>query len=258
LSAIIHFKGWPDPWHPTDSTGFNGTGYVTNTGIVIRPRRSRIARTSMEVLARRKHRLFDLSNHPRVDQIETTFTDNVINNAFYVAAMLAMADPGSPLWDHPVKIPILIPVSAEDHEARWANAISKLQKGDAIFTLDTKSFVSRTITYLDQGTWSHVATYVGSGRIVEAISPRVIERSIEAYNSPRYRMGIYRRPAPTMQQIDSLVGFLQSKVGDRYSYRKALSLGLRLALGIWPTGARRHVTPNMAIIRAGYDLIEIV
>jgi uncharacterized protein YycO len=133
-----------------------------------------------------------------------------------------------------------------------------LQKGDAIFTLDTKSIASRLIAYLDQGAWSHVGTYVGNGQIVEAITLGVVERSIEAYHDARYRLGVYRLPGASLEQIDSLVSFNRSTVGDRYSYRKALTLGIRLALGIWPSAGARHTTPNMLIAMAGYNLVAIV
>jgi cell wall-associated NlpC family hydrolase len=258
MTAVVVFKGWGNPWHPTDASGFSKTGYVTNNGIVIYPRRSRIARTSIEAVTRRHHRLIDISNHPRATQIEVLFTNNVINNSLYVAAIQQIGNPNSPFWNNPIKIPILSPISPEEHEARWARSLGALQKGDGIFTFDTKSIGSWLIAYLDQGTWSHVGMYVGNGQIVEAITLGVVERSIESYHDTRYRLGVYRLPGASPERIDSLVAFNHSTVGDRYSYRKALTLGIRLALGIWPSAGARHTTPNMAITRAGYDLIEIV
>src|SRR6202011_465942 len=169
MTAVVVFKRKRDPWHPTDASGFSNTGYVTNGGIVIYPRRSRIARTSIEAVTGRHHRLIDISPHPRAVQIEALFTNNVINNTLYVAAMQQIGNPNSPFWNNPIKIPILTPISAEEHETRWREFVGALQKGDWIFTFDTKSIVSRIITHLDQGTWSHVGQYVGNGKIVEAI-----------------------------------------------------------------------------------------
>jgi hypothetical protein len=234
------------------------------SGIVIYPRRSRIARTSIEAVIRRHHRLIDISNHPRATQIEALFTNNVINNTLYVAAMQQMGNANSPFWNNPIKIPILSPISPEEHETRWRKFVAALQKGDAIFTFDTKSIVSRIITHLDQGAWSHVGTYVGDGRIVEAITLGVVERSIEAYHDRRYRLGIYRLPDASPQQIDSMIAFYRSTVGERYSYRKVLLLGIRLALGIWPSLnpqsslLARHATASRLITIAGYDLVGIV
>ena len=42
MIAVVMFKDF-DPWHKTDGTGYNKTGYVTETGLVIYPRSSRIA-----------------------------------------------------------------------------------------------------------------------------------------------------------------------------------------------------------------------
>ena len=135
-------------------------------------------------------------------------------------------------------------------------------EGDAIVTFDTKSIVSRIITHLDQGTWSHVGQYVGNGKIVEAITPGVVERSIEDYHHYRYRLGVYRVPGASAEQIDSMIARLRSRIGDRYSYRKVLLLGIRLSLGIWPSlGASllaRHATASRIITIAGLDLVEIV
>lgn len=258
MTTIVFFKGWRDPWHPTDSSGFNGTGYVTDAGVIIYPRRSRIARTTIEAVRRRHHRLIDLSKHPRAAQIETFFTNNVINNTLYVAAMQEVGNLDSLFWDNPIKIPILEPISVEEHEARWIESIGAIQNGDGVFTVDTKSAISRMITHFDQGTWSHVSTYVGNGRICEAIGSGVVERSIEAYHHPRYRLGIYRLPRVTPEQRDSFIAFTRSIVGDRYSYRKAFLLALRLVLGIWPSGAHRHTTPNMVVTRMRYDLVKVV
>ena len=107
MTTIVFFKGWRDPWHPTDSSGFNGTGYVTDAGVIIYPRRSRIARTTIEAVRRRHHRLIDLSKHPRAAQIETFFTNNVINNTLYVAAMQEVGNLDSLFWDNPIKILLL-------------------------------------------------------------------------------------------------------------------------------------------------------
>jgi hypothetical protein len=129
MTKVVFFKEWGDPWHKTDDTGFNKTGYVTKSGIVIYPRRSRIARTTIEAVRKKLHRLVDLSTHPRAFQIEGIFTNNVINTALYVTAMQRMSDPHSRFWDNPVKIPVLSPISPEEHEIRWRKFVGALQRG---------------------------------------------------------------------------------------------------------------------------------
>jgi YD repeat-containing protein len=256
MVQLILFKGWPDPWHKTEASGFNKAGFVTNAGIVIYPRRSRIARTSLERISRKRHQLIDLSTQPHAAAIETFLTSNVINNTLYLTGLHLIGDPLSPLWQHPIRIPILTPISPEERESRWQELIPQLEVGDGIFTVDTRSCGSRLIAYLDQGTWSHTATYSGDGNIIEATTGGVVERNIDAYRDPRYRIGAYRLPNATPAQIERQIGFLRSQVGKRYSFRKAIRLGIRLAFGIWPTPAARDTSPNGLV--TAYELIGIV
>jgi hypothetical protein len=244
MPTTVLFKEF-DPWHPTDQTGFNKVGYVTENGVVIYPRRSRIAKKSLSVIKRRPHRIIQLARHPRAKEIETFFTSNVINTAMFVAGIQMIGLPGSPFWDSPIKMPVLTPITPAEHEKKWNTVLPTIQRGDAVFTLDTKSVASRLITYLDQGTWSHVGMYTGEGRICEAVTSGVTERSIEAYHDPRYRLGIYRLGG-SPEQIDKMIEWSRSQIGKAYAFRKVLRLGIRMILGIWPPSVEtRQVTPPL-------------
>jgi Permuted papain-like amidase enzyme, YaeF/YiiX, C92 family len=261
MTTVVMFKEF-DPWHPADITGFNKTGYVTESGVVIYPRRSRIARKSIDAVMKQPYRIFQNTRHPRAMEVEIFFTNNVINTAMYTTAMQLLAQPESRFWDHPIKLPILRPITPAEHETRWNTLLNAFQKGDMIFTFDTESIVSRFIAYLDQGTWSHVGTYTGEGRISEAITSGAVERSIEAYHHPRYRLGIYRHSG-SVRQIDAVIEAARSQIGKPYAFGKVLRLGGRMILGIWPTpGERRHVTPNMLITmlstNADLRLVEVI
>jgi permuted papain-like amidase YaeF/Yiix C92 family enzyme len=258
MTRVIIYRGPFDPWHRRDTTGFNNTGYVTADDIVIHPRRSRIAMTPLARIAKRPHQLIQLPNLPHAQQIEAFFTKNVINNTLYVMALQHIPNANSPFWRSPIKVPILEPISAEEHERRWNKLKSVLQKGDGIFAIDTESAGSRIIAYLDQGSWSHVGTYSGNGQIVEATTSGVTERTIEAYHNRRYRLGAYRLPGATSEQIDTIISFARTQIGGGYNYRGAITLGLRLAFGMWPTAGAAHTTPNMVLAMAGYELLEVI
>jgi hypothetical protein len=258
MLKLILIKDRCDPWHTTDETGFNKTGFVTERGIVFHPRRSRIAKTPIEAITRKPHRFIEIQNHSRAQQIETFFSENLINTRLYVQAIREIANANSSFWDNPVKAPILRAITPAEYEVRWSRMLGSLQSGDMIFTLDAKSFGSRLIAYLDQSTWSHVGTYTGNGRIVEAITSGVVERSIEAYHHPRFRLGVYRPKGASASQIETMIALVRSNAGARYSYRKALFLGIKLALGIWPPAGAKHTTPGMMIATGAYDLMEIV
>jgi hypothetical protein len=257
VTTTVLFKEF-DPWHPTDATGFNKTGYVTKSGVVIYPRRSRIARKSVDAIMRQPHRFVRMSAHSRAEQIEIFFTNNIINTAMYVMAMERIGQPTSGFWDNPIKLPILNPISRAEHDKRWNKVPKELQRGDAIFTVDTQSISSRLITYLDQGTWSHVGIYTGEGRISEAITSGVTERSIENYHDPRYRLGIYRAGG-SEEQLTKMIEALRSQIGKPYASKKVLRLGVRMLLGIWPNPNERYqITPNRLIPIAGFRLVEVI
>jgi hypothetical protein len=169
-----------------------------------------------------------------------------------------IGQPASPFWDRPIKLPILTPITPAEHETRWNTLLNTLERGDSVFTLDTKSIASRLITYLDQGTWSHVGTYSGEGLIIEAITSGVTERSIEAYHHPRYRLGVYRLGGST-EQIDKMIKWHRSQLGKPYAFKKVLRLGIRMILGMWPDPIETmQVTPNRAIAIWPFQLVEVI
>jgi hypothetical protein len=257
MPTTVLFKEF-DPWHPTDQTGFNKVGYVTENGVVIYPRRSRITKKSLNAIKRRPHRIIQLTNHRRAKEIEIFFTSNIINTALFVTGIQMIGQPASPFWDRPIKLPILTPITPAEHETRWNTLLNTLERGDSVFTLDTKSIASRLITYLDQGTWSHVGTYSGEGLIIEAITSGVTERSIEAYHHPRYRLGVYRLGGST-EQIDKMIKWHRSQLGKPYAFKKVLRLGIRMILGMWPDPIETmQVTPNRAIAIWPFQLVEVI
>jgi hypothetical protein len=155
-------------------------------------------------------------------------------------------------------LPILTPITPSEHETRWNTLLRTLQRGDFVFTLDTRSIASRLIAYLDQGTWSHVGTYTGEGRIIEAITSGVTERSIEAYHHHRYRLGVYRLPG-SAEQFDKMIEWSRSQLGKPYALRKALRLGIRMILGMRSDPIEtRQVGPNRAIAIQPLRLVEFI
>jgi hypothetical protein len=106
MLRTILFKEF-DPWHPKDQTGFNKTGYVTENGVVIYPRRSRIARKSLAAIMKKPHLIVPLlPTYPRAEQVEIFFTKNLINTTMFVMGMQLIGQPESPFWDNPIKMPM--------------------------------------------------------------------------------------------------------------------------------------------------------
>jgi hypothetical protein len=109
--------------------------------------------------------------------------------------------------------------------------------------------ISRLIARFDHGTWSHVGTYTGDGTILEAIKDGVVERDIEVYRNPRYRLGLYRHKSMDPKSAVNLVGFMRSQLGKRYNFRAAVRLALLKVFGLQPGKGLRpprldELTPN--------------
>jgi hypothetical protein len=60
------------------------------------------------------------------------------------------------------------------------------------------------------------------------------------------------------EMFDSVIRRGRSQLGKPYAFAKVFRLGVRMALGIWPSDVRRHITPNTAIPILGFQLIEVV
>jgi hypothetical protein len=60
------------------------------------------------------------------------------------------------------------------------------------------------------------------------------------------------------EQIDRMLAFCQSTIGDEYAFGKVMILGLRLVLGIWPSGRSRYGGPNRMIAISGCELVKFV
>jgi hypothetical protein len=103
--------------------------------------------------------------------------------------------------------------------------------------------------------------YVGNGHITEAITSGVVERNIEAYRFPRYRLGVCRPINATPDQLDRIIAFVRSQVGKKYNYRGMLRLAIIKILKIRFKYAEhsflhpRDSGPNEIPMRPGMKLI---
>jgi len=254
LTQLILFRDH-DSRCKVDETGFNKIGYVTRNDYVIYPYNNRIVRKSFHKFARNNNVVVSLDCHPNAESIETFFTSNVINFYMYHSALNNIRENNTTFWDNPIKVPILLPISDVIHESRWWKLLPLLQNGDLIFTIDSRSFASRMIAFLDQGAWSHVGLYVGDGKIIEAITSGVVERHIEVYHYPRYRLGAYRIDRATPGQIDLMIQFDRKQLGKSYNWAQLLCLGAQLLFGMFP---RETSTPNELMPLADCRLIGVV
>lgn len=160
------------------------------------------------------------------DKIEAFFALNRENPELFIQGVKALTE-NLRFFDQPIKLPILDPIDTDEYEKRWREFVALLSIGDSIMLIDTASAVSRLIAYFDHGVWSHSATYTGDGNVGEATTSGVVERSIEVYHSPRFRLGLYRpRPEPTPEQQAQMVAFIRAQIGKPYNWRGVFRLAL--------------------------------
>jgi hypothetical protein len=261
VAVFITFRDWDLfykwPLYKVRWTDDNKIGYVTKEGVVIYPLRRGLKRMALAEFKRPYKTIALPYDLPDRDNIEVFYTQNVGNRDLFFHGLNALkGDPEyAQYFQNPIKLPILSPITIEEFERRWEQFVSLLRPGDSIQLVDTKSVASRMIARFDHGSWSHTASYVGNGYIVEAITSRVVLRELTAYRSPRYRIGLYRVPH-TPESLESFTGLCLSTVGDRYSYKKVFVLAFRKLFGLKLTPPL--VSPNDTVLIYNFPLIFVV
>jgi hypothetical protein len=256
---LVIFRDFDRVWYRLDDTGFNKIGYVTKSGTVVHPRWKRgLTESSLVSILRRPHKKCSvIGTEGRAKNIEMFFTENVPSIELFEAGIIALTKGLFWYFDNPIRIPKLEAITERQFEERWKTLRTILQMGDVIFTINTRSTISRLIARFDHGTWSHVGAYSGEGKITEATPPKLVERSIEAYHDPRYRLGAYRRfDMDEAQQLKFISG-MKSAIGAHYDYRGAIRLAIYKLLGNRPPEEGSH-GPNGLARSERLNLIHLV
>ena len=143
--------------------------------------------------------------------------------------------------------------SYKDFESSWDTLELSAQVGDAIFTFDRRSTISRIIAWIDQGAWSHVAVYVGDGLIQEAVAAGVVRRELRTYRDARFHVGLYRFYQPIRDSAAAL-HYADTTLGMKYNYWGAVALGVATLLH----RRTRERTPNGIIYGGRFFLVTHV
>jgi hypothetical protein len=245
---LIIFRDFDRLWYRLDDTGFNKIGYVTQHGTVVHPRWNRgLTQSSLDSILRRPHKQLAVSaTESQAKNIETFFADNVPSIELFEAGIIALKDGLLSYFDNPIRLPKLEDINGVIFEERWKILRAMLHLGDVIFAIDTKNIISRLIARFDHGSWSHVGLCSGESKITEAIPIGVVERSIEAYHNPRYRLGLYRRLDLDQAEQLNVVSAMKSKIDARYNFRGVIYLAIHKLLGIRPHGEGSYGPNDLA------------
>jgi hypothetical protein len=199
------------------------------------------------------------------DDVEKFFTQNKPNAELFFQGLNALGRRDNEFFKYPIRLPILPPTNPQEFEERWQRMQQIVRPADCIMIFDNTSFISRMIAAVDRGVWSHVAGYPGNGNVLELILSGMVERSLDTYRSPRYRIGIYRaRPsnggaeyADDLKRIHAFLTRQRAPIGrTRYDYLKVVKLGFVKTFGIrlkQPTDY--DVTPNDMARSVNFKLI---
>jgi hypothetical protein len=264
---LITFRDLDRVWYRVDVTGFNRVGYITRKNTVIHPRWNRgLTETPLTSIQRHPHRLLQrvAKTQTEADNVESFFTQNTPSVELFNLGLQAITSANDlSFFENPIRIPILDDISPQEFERRWETFSLTLRRADTVFVLDTKSLISRLIARFDHGTWSHVGVYSGEGTIVEAITAGVVERNVDVYHDPRYRLGIYRHKTLDSKGAKDLVDAMRSQLGKGYNFPAVVRLAIVKVLGLRPSGGKRpprldERTPNDAARAERLALICIV
>lgn len=123
----------------------------------------------------------------------------------------------------------------EEYDAAWDKFMSLIRPGDAIFTTDHQSALSRFISSFTHGPWSHMALYLGDGQIQEMVTSGLRRCSINIYRTRSRWVAAYRT-AKTVDTLPDPKLFFdecdrQLSEPARYAYKKVIYYGLRSFFG---------------------------
>lgn len=235
----------------------NKVGYLTDDDFVIYPFMRWIKKVKLDEIKQPYQIATMPADLPEGPGLEEFFTKNTLNPELFNHGLhvLKRQEPYLNYLDSPIKLPILDAIDEAEFERRWHQFRSILKDGDILQCINVKSRISRFIAWFDQGVWSHTASYIGDGHLIEAIPQGVVMRSIEVYHHYGFRLGIYR-PNHTPESLREWKEFLLSKLGDRYSHKNVFQTGLRKVFGCKPR--MPLVTPNEMVIITDFPLVYVV
>ena len=124
-------------------------------------------------------------------------------------------------------------VTDMEYDEAWRRMIAALEPHDLILTFDRTSSLSKIIALCTHGPFSHVATYVGEGKIWEIVTSGARVVPIEHYKDRhKYRVAAYRHFGHEPMTRDEQLADMMSVVGNvRYGYLGALWGGIKSYFG---------------------------
>lgn len=163
------------------------------------------------------------SNLPKVDLFRLMSGRPNDPRAFW-AALFALIFGNYSFFEVPI-----LPLGGRslENQLDYSEFVDQLVKNDIIASRNPKQFVSNFIANMDNGYWSHVAMYLGDGKVIEATPfSGVHEFNIEEYSSRDGIHSVYRPLDTKGKRLES--DWTPPYFGKSYNYWGAFKLGLNL------------------------------
>lgn len=218
---------------PLGAIGANQTGVLLQHSRVLFCRNNRMINVPYKKIAPYIKVIVAHENKDLLPAIARYFEANKKNHYLFILGLEALKSNKHEKIINATVLPILKPFpSSKQYEDRWLDVISKAEKGDLIFTFNTRSLISRIISKFEKGLWSHTAIYCGDGKIIESISKGVVERDIEVYKKKYIHIGIYRLFDVSEEEVNTAMIRAKYQKGCKYNFKGVLRLGIKTLLGM--------------------------
>ena len=236
-----------------ETTKLNKIGFITKSSDVIFPLRNHLARKRLSYILKFSHKFLPLPPGFDRDNVKIFFLENYQTPDLFNVGLSSIVRNDVDYFSRPIKLPIFEPIDNQTRNNRWLALKSMATKGDLLFTYDNNSIVSKIISFVDRGPWSHSAVCTGEGTIIEAIASGVCERPIEVYAESMYRVGLYR-VRYGLPDTDKGLKIARSELGTPYGYMKAALIGVQKFFRLM----RSVPTPNDLAILPELELLIYV
>ncbi|MDO6693831.1 hypothetical protein Q4574_11075 [Aliiglaciecola sp. 3_MG-2023] len=242
-----------DQHHPVDESGFNKFGIVLKENIVCFLSKKTVAYRPISELTRFPHEFRRIETDISEQSIETFFLENHQSPDLFHRGFSAIHKGESDYFNNPIKLPVLESKSLLEKNDKWPILCNSIQAGDWLCTFQSKSFMSKIISAVDTGPWSHVAICSGNDTIIEATTEGCVERPLTVYEGKYIHVGLYRGNLTEQEKNESVLR-ARSTIGSKYNYKGAFIAGMQKFLD----KPRYAPTPADLIIFSNVTLVTYV
>ena len=241
-----------DQRHPHEGE-FNKAGYLIDRTRVLHLQGNRLVKTQIGRLKVFSPKVIAMSLDGAVGQaVHECLVAEPLDPRRFGYAMNALTALDWKYFTHPAP-PLPAPaLTLEEYWVRWDSFWALAKPADLVFTFDSSSRMSRIISWVDRGPWSHSAMYSGQGTVIEATTSGCVERPIDVYKRPQFRLGLYRYRDVNPELA---VAGMRTTIGAGYNYWGALRAGVGKYLNLLERGAG---TPNDLIAVPGVEQVSYI